>query len=136
MGFNKRKISKEMIINNVNNLSYIEKLVNADALMIDNWSDNFYKKFNFKWEKYKELKLELINETRLYSDISQVLEHRNFEKMKFISNIFIELKTNPNWVDIHLINSILEEKIPDEISGNFDLLVNYFINKIDNLFNI
>ena len=45
-----------MILDNPNNISYISKLVNADALIIDSWSDKFFKNFNFKWKTYNQIR--------------------------------------------------------------------------------
>ena len=45
MGFHKRYIKKEMILENVDNIPYVTRLVKADALIIDSWSDKFYKNF-------------------------------------------------------------------------------------------
>ena len=132
MGFNKRFVKKEMIVNNINNLNYISNLVNTDALVIDDWSDKFYKNFDFNYKNYNDLRKNIISDTEIYSDNKRILEHNSFIKLKNLSNIYINLKTNPNWVDIQLANSILEESISDEISGKFDLLVNFFIEKIDN----
>jgi hypothetical protein len=132
MGFNKRFVKKEMIINNINNLNYISNLVNADALLIDDWSDNFYKNFDFNYKTYNDLRKNIISNTEIYSDNKRILEHNDFIKIKKLSNVYLNLKTNPDWVDIQLVNSILEEIIPDDISGKFDLLVNFFIKKIDN----
>jgi hypothetical protein len=132
MGFNKRFVKKEMIVNNINNLNYISNLVNVDALVIDDWSDKFYKNFDFNYKTYNDLRKNIISDTEIYSDNKRILEHNDFIKIKKLSNVYVNLKTNPDWVDIQLANSILEEIIPDDISGKFDLLVNFFIKKIDN----
>jgi hypothetical protein len=132
MGFNKRFIKKEMIIRNINDLSYISKLVNADALIIDDWSDKFYKNFDFDYKNYNQLRKDIISDTEIFSDNKVILDHSNFTKLKKLSNVYVNLKTNPSWVDIQLANSILEEVIPDDVSGKFDLLVDFFIEKIDN----
>jgi hypothetical protein len=131
MGFNKRYIKKELILNNLNNLDYISNLVNADALMIDDWSDKFYKNFNFNFKEYNKIRNKIINDNIISSNHREMLSTDGFSKLKSLSNIYVNLKTNPNWLDIHLANSILEESIPDDISGRFDLLVDYFINKIN-----
>lgn len=128
MSFNKRFIKKDMIIKS-DNLNYIANLVNADALMIDDWSDKFYKSFNFNWESYNKIRENLISDNIISSHVS--LLHKDFTNLKSLSNIFLNLRSNPNWIDIHLANSILEEPIPDDISGKFDLLVDYFIDRIN-----
>jgi hypothetical protein len=131
MGFNKRYIKKELILNNLNNLDYISNLINADALIIDDWSDDFYKNFNFNFKEYNKIRNKIINDNIISSNHREMLSTDGFSKLKSLSNIYVNLKTNPNWLDIHLANSILEESIPDDISGKFDLLVDYFINKIN-----
>jgi hypothetical protein len=134
MGFNKRFIKKDMIENNINDLSYISNLVNSDSLIIDDWSDKFYKNFDFNYNLYNKLRNDIISDTEIFSDSKKMLYHGNFTNLKKLSNIYINLKTNPSWVDIQLANSILEVVIPDDMSGKFDLLVDFFIKKIDNNF--
>jgi hypothetical protein len=131
MGFNKRYIKKELILNNLDNLDYISNLVNADALIIDNWSDKFYKNFNFNFKNYNKIREKIIKDNIFNSNHREMISTDNFNKLKSLSNIFINLKKNPDWLDIHLANALLEESIPDDIIGKFDLLVNYFINKIN-----
>lgn len=131
MSFNKRYITKDIILSNIDNLKYISNLVKADALIIDNWSDKFYKNFDFKYKKYNEIRNLIISENKFDSNQREMLSDENFNKLKKLSNVLINLKTNPDWIDIHLANSIIEDTIPDEISGKFNLLVDYFIQKIN-----
>ena len=131
MSFNKRFIKKDIILSNINNLKYISNLVKADALIIDNWSDKFYKNFDFEFKKYNEIRSLIISENKFDSNHREMLSDENFNKLKKLSNILINLKTNPDWIDIHLANSIIEDTIPDDISGKFELLVDYFIDKIN-----
>lgn len=44
MGFNKRFVTKESILRTSNDK--LEQLFNADGLIMDMWSSNFYEKFN------------------------------------------------------------------------------------------
>lgn len=131
MSFNKRKITKNIITSNLDNLKYISELTTSDGLIIDEWSDKFYKNFNFNFKKYNEIRELIISENNFKSNHRGMLSDDNFNKLKKLSNIFVNLKTNPDWVDIHLANSIIEETIPDDISGKLDLLINYFIEKIN-----
>ena len=134
MSFNKRYAKREIILSNLNSIDYISNITKADALIIDNWSDNFYKNFDFKYKKYNEIRNLIISENKFDSSHREMLAGENFNKLKKLSNVYINLKTNPNWVDIHLANSIIEGVIPDDISGKFELLVEYFIKKIDDYF--
>jgi hypothetical protein len=134
MSFNKRYIKKDIILSNIDNLKYISDLVKADALIIDNWSDKFYKNFDFEFKKYNEIRSLIISENKFDSNHREMLSDENFNKLKKLSNVLINLKTNPKWIDIHLANSIIEDTIPDDISGKFDLLVNYFIEKINSIY--
>lgn len=45
MGFNKRFITKEKILNNLSDLNMLFK---SDALILDSWSSNFHREINLK----------------------------------------------------------------------------------------
>jgi len=53
MGFNKRYITKEQIIKSNN----LDKLFNADALIMDNWSGKFFEYHKKGFDKETILKL-------------------------------------------------------------------------------
>lgn len=138
MGFNKRYIRKGMILNNPENVSYIAGLVNADALIIDDWSDKFFKNFNFKWKTYNKIREEIIDVTKFDSHPNGITSHRNYKDLFKLSNVLLNLKTNPSWIDILLTYDILKEmdvefieKIPKNITGKFDELVPYHIELIE-----
>ena len=140
MGFNKRYIRKEMILDNIDNISYISKLVKADALIMDSWSVKFFDNFDFKYETYNKLREELYDDVQFYSFHKPTLEHKNYNKLKKLSNVLINLKTNPSWSDILLTSDILKEmdmefaekqNPPQEIAGKFSKLVPYFIKVIE-----
>jgi hypothetical protein len=143
MGFNKRFVKKEMILGNVDNIPYVCRLVNADALIIDAWSDKFFKNFDFKWEKYQELREKLNTDVQFWSMHDKTLEHENYPKLKSLSNVLLNLKTNPSWTDILLVSDILKdidmvflEKLnpPKEIAGKFKELVPYHIKLIEDYY--
>jgi hypothetical protein len=135
MGINKRFIDKSRILGNIGNLSYVSNLRRSDiVILMDDWSDNFYKNFESDFEKYQSLRSVIISDTMVYSNLETVTQHANFAELKKLSNILYNLKVSPEWVDILLANSILECKIPDDISGRFDLLVDFFIDRIDNYY--
>lgn len=134
MGFHKRYIRKEMILENVSNIPYVSRLVKADALIMDTWSDNFFKNFDFKWKTYNEMREKLNDDTKFDSHSMNKVKHENFNKLKNLSNILLNLKTNPSWVDIDLVGEILSltnKDISEEISGRFDELVKYHIKLIE-----
>lgn len=83
MGFNKRIIHKDTIDRNINDLT------NADALIMDYWSGSFYDNLDFKWQNYQKRRQQIIDETQLYSNLSVVENHKNFDKLKNISNIYM-----------------------------------------------
>lgn len=138
MGFNKRYIHKEMILDNPDNVSYIAGLVNADALIIDDWSDNFFKNFNFKWKNYNKIRQEIMNDTMFDSHFNGIIGHRNYKHLFNLSNTILNLKTNPSWIDIQLSYDILKDKIeinvPEEEIGKFDILVEYYIKLIEDYY--
>ena len=117
MSFNKRYIKREMIIDNINNLSFISSLVNSDGLIVDNWSNNFFKNFDFDFNTYQSKRLEMINNSTKQSGL------------KKLSNVFLNLKTNPTWVDISLVSEILN--LPIDKNKKINELANIYIEKIE-----
>jgi hypothetical protein len=114
MGFNKRYLDKEIILSN---LSKIDKLLKADALIMDMWSSNFIKDLS---EKQRKLREELITDTMFSSNNNDILNHKNFYLLNSLSESLINLSTNPSWVDIHIIYIKTGFKIEESEAGFFD----------------
>jgi hypothetical protein len=114
MGFNKRYLNKSLILSN---LSKIDKLLNADALITDMWSSNFIKDLS---EKQRKLREELVIDTMFSSNPNAVLNHKNFYLLNSLSEALINLSTNPSWVDIHIIYIKTGFKIEESEAGSFD----------------
>ena len=136
-----------MILKNVDNVSYIAGLVNADALIMDDWSDNFFKNFNFKWETYNKIREEIMDATMFDSHHNGITGHKNYKLLFNLSNTLLNLKTNPSWIDIVLTYDILVEQgydfsviensmngVPFDIAGKFDPLVEYHIKLIEDYY--
>jgi hypothetical protein len=127
MGFHKRFISKELVLSQ-NNFEDIESLLKADALIFDTWSSNFFKRFDENYIEYQKKRQELIEKNKFASVFSNT---NDFDKYH-ISNVLINLKTNPSWLDIHIcIESFRPIEIPQTISGKFDLLCKFCIQLIE-----
>ena len=114
MGFNKRYLDKSLILSN---LSKIDKLLNADALITDMWSSNFIKDLS---EKQRKLREELVTDTMFSFNPNDVLNHKNFYLLNSLSEALINLSTNPSWVDIHIIYIKTGFKIEESEAGSFD----------------
>ena len=114
MGFNKRYLDKDLILSN---LSKIDKLLNADALIMDMWSSNFIKDLS---QKQRMLREELIIDTMFSSNNNDILNHKNFYLLNSLSEALINLSTNPSWVDIHIIYIKTGFKIDESEAGFFD----------------
>jgi len=132
MGFHKRFITKDLILSQ-KSFEDIERLFNtgfkADAVIFDTWSSNFFQRFDEKYLEYQD-KRNLINEEHKFQsswpDVSDLNGH-------YLSNILINLKLDPNWVDVQLcIESFRPIDIPQSISGKFDLMCNFCIQLIEN----
>jgi hypothetical protein len=134
MGFNKRYVRKEMILDDPSNVSYIANLVNADGLIIDNWSDKFFKNFNFKWKTYNKMRIKILEENKFSSNLDINKKHIDYNKLLNLSNVLLNLKTNPSWLDIQLTDDILSKEVPEDISGKFDSLVDFSIKSIEEHF--
>jgi hypothetical protein len=136
MSFNKRYVSKDSVITQLKMGSSLSKLLNTDALIMDDWSSNFFK--NYKNDrKYQSDRKKILDDTVFQSYHSAILEHSNFLRLKNLPNILENLYLDPNWVDILLAFNILGG---DDITllsiGKFEELRSICINKIENHFNV
>lgn len=133
MGFNKRFLSKETILNNLSN---IDSLLKTDGLVLDMWSHYFVKDLD---AKQRPLRQELIEDIQFDSS-GDYQNHKNFYLLSSISEAIINLSTNPSWVDIHIVWVKTDFKIEESEKGKFDLLtkkaLNSAISYYDNLVGI
>lgn len=130
MGFNKRIVTKDKILLQQTFLD-LSNLLKADALILDNWSSNFLKKYDYNFEKYQKNRNKIIFDHRMMStwvDVSSI-------NSSYIGNVLINLKTNPDWVDCQLCINELNLKIPANIAGRFKELCDFCIQNIENEFN-
>ena len=128
MGFHKRFISKELILSQ-KDFESIDMLLNADAVIFDTWSSNFFKRYDNNWSEYQKKRQIYIEENKFSSSFNNT---DSFEKF-YVSNVLINLLKDPTWLDIHLcIESFRPIEIPQTISGKFDLLCKFCIQLIEN----
>jgi hypothetical protein len=125
MSFNKRYVRKEMILNKIDDVSYIFRLFNSDILIMDDWSNNFLKNFNYNCESLDKVRKQLIDGVD-YND--------NYKKLFNLSNIFINLKTDPTLVDVKLTYDSLNKEIPnielcELIESSIKLIDDYYSKK-------
>lgn len=130
MGFNKRYLTKENILSNLN-YSYIFNIYKTDTLITDEWSDNFLCSFNNDKE-YENIRLDILEKYKFDSNLSKIENDSNINKLKNLSNILINLETNPTWLDILLTRNIL--KIEINPNGYFNEAVNICKESIKNSF--
>ena len=132
MGFNKKYITKESIINTLITGNSISNLVkNTDALILDNWSSNFFNLYKND-PSYNLNRKKLRDDTQFSSSFNSRKEHENYEKLKIIPNILVNLYIDPCWVDILLTIDILGgSDIPKSSIGKFEKLRTFCINKIE-----
>ena len=97
MGFHKRFITKDLVLSQ-KSFEDIEKLLNADALIFDTWSSNFFKRFDENYQLYQDKRNNYIEENYFSSSFTNT---DGFDKY-YISNVLVNLKINPSWLDIHL----------------------------------
>ena len=122
MGFHKRFINKEGILNNIDNLN---NYFNSDALIFDSWSSNFYNDID---EEERNLRNKMIEENKFLTGCPDQWTHYN--ELESLAETLISLKTNPTWLDIHFTKQKLELQFSNEISGLFEEQVNSCIDKI------
>lgn len=130
MGFNKRYLTKENILSNLN-YSYIFNIYKTDTLITDEWSDNFLCNFN-KDKEYENIRLDILEKYKFDSNLLNIENDSNINKLENLSNILINLETNPTWLDILLTRNIL--KIEINSNGYFNEAVNICKESIKNSF--
>lgn len=128
MGFFKRFVTKDLILSQKSNEDILH-LLDADAIIFDTWSSNFFKRFDNNHQEYQDKRLKKIEENKFSSSYSDIQDFNTY----YISNILVNLKNDPCWIDIHVcIESFKPIEIPIGISGQFDLLCKFCINLIEN----
>jgi hypothetical protein len=133
MSFNKRYLTKEVVINMISKNRFSK--YNSDILIMDKWSSKFYDNYNKK-EEYNLLRRELINETKFYSNLQSTTNHSHYDKLKSLSNIYENLIKENEWVDVLLTFDILGNKCLSNDNGkfNFTELKKIAIKKIEQHF--
>lgn len=128
MGFFKRFITKDLILTQKNCESVLN-LLEADAVVFDTWSSNFFKRFDDNYNDYQEKRQKKIEQYQFSSSYANIQEFDTHH----ISNILINLKNDPCWIDIHVcLEAFKPVEISSRISGQFELLREYCINLIEN----
>lgn len=135
MGFNKRYLDKEKIMETIKSKGSIQKLTNVDALICDYWSGRFMEHYDFK--NYQKLRDKLCNDTKFSSNHQTTYDHENFPKIlniKNLSNILENLvSNNDSWIEVILTFQLLgNDDVPKSASGLFDQLKKICIDKIIN----
>lgn len=137
MGFNKRYITKEKIINAIKENS-VDKLFKADQLIMDSWSERFHDNYDFG-ENYKNNRKKLNDNTRFSSFHDAIYNHENFPKLKKLSNILENLIREESWIDVLLAFDIMVDlgiiyEITEDMRGKYSQLRELCINKITNYY--
>lgn len=136
MGFNKRYLDKETIMDTIKSNGSIIKLTNVDALITDYWSGKFLDNYNFK--NYQKLRDKLNDDVKFSSSHQTTYEHDNFSKInniKNLSNILENLIKDPSWTEVIITFQLLgSEDVPVSAKGRFNDLKDICIDKIINYY--
>ena len=115
MSFHKRYINKEILLENISNL---DKLFKADALMMDDWMTKFYQDLD---PVERQLRIKMNKELTFWSGCPD--KHTDYPKLKSLAETLISLKNNPSWLDIHFTQDKLGRfKLDIDEFGVFDVL--------------
>ncbi len=109
MGFHKRYLSKEIVLSNLNN---IDKLLKADALIMDMWSNRFVNDLN---REERLLREKIKEDQKFLSGCPD--KHEDYSKLNSLSEALIGLTVNPTWLDIHFTKTKLNLQFPWEDGG-------------------
>lgn len=132
---NKRYINKSMIIENLENLEYINTLFNSKSITKDFWTHSFLKNYNKKYNQYNLLRDKVIKETNNSSNRNIVNQNNNLKGLKYLSNVYINLKTDSKWVDIILAQEMLGFDIDNKILSDFEKTTEFVLEKTENYLN-
>lgn len=132
MGFNKRNIDKDKLMKNLD-FSKINMLARSDALILDKWCTKFYDNYDFKYQDYQEKREKILQKT-MFDSFHSFDEFDTYGDLKSLSNIFVNLTTNPNWLDIWLTMEIIKIDVPKESHGKFDDLLKLCLGSIQKKF--
>lgn len=127
----KRYITKQMILQNLENLDYVKELYNSKFLMQDYWSLKFYENFNKKFRRYNQLRNKLLKDIGENSTKSQATSNYYFRGLKYISNIYINLLKDHKWIDVYLTVEILELNTPIEMKKNLEKSKDFCLSEIE-----
>jgi hypothetical protein len=123
MGFHKRYVKKENILNSISDL---DTLLSSEILIMDSWSNQFTNDLDPSERKLREK----IKEDQKYSSSGCTDKHPDYPKLKSLSETLIGLMTNPTWLDIHFTKTKLNLQFPLEDSGQFEIQKNKCIASI------
>ena len=122
MGFNKRYVDRESILNNI---SRIDSFLDSDSIIcMDLWSSQFISGLN-KWERAD---MEQLREKYRYHSGSYE-DDSTFRSMKSVSENLRFLMISPDWVDIHLSIRLLGIQVDKSDEGKFDIILEKCIGK-------
>ena len=132
MSFNKRYISKELILSKSDIEEVYELFYRSDSLILDRWSSNFLKHLDKNFQVRNLNRNIEIQEQRLDSSFTLP---KNLE-CYHLSNVLFDLRKEPNWIDIIMTRHQLNFKIDPEISGDFSKLVSECIKQINEYYEL
>ena len=112
MGFHKRYIRKENILDSI---SKLDTLLNAEILIMDNWSNRFTNDLN---REERQLREKIKEDQKFLSGCPD--KHPDYDKLNSLSEALVGLMTNPTWLDIHFTKTKLGLQFPFEDGGLFE----------------
>jgi len=127
MGFNKRHVSKQMILDNIKGDHLfgvirelkIDAVLRADALILDDWAARFYHELN---KDEREIRKELYQRHAGQSIHHDLLVDPDFKKLTSMSEALISLLNDPKWMDIYAVRNKLKFSVEKEENGKFNTL--------------
>lgn len=127
-----RYINRPMVVEKIEDLDYINLLFNSKITSKDFWSKSFENNYNKKYNHYNLLRDKVIKQTNNSSDKNIIIQNSNFKGLKYISNVYVNLKTNPMWVDNIVAIEMLRLDIPTVIVDSLDKTTEYVLERIEN----
>lgn len=105
---------------------YINSLLKGNFRAADKWVINFFEHYNKNFFKYQSIRHNLIID--INNNPCLISTHIDFYKIMNLSNILVNLNTNPDWIDIILTARILNIDFVIKDEKKFGLMV--YISKL------
>ena len=93
----------------------------------------FLKSLNPNTEEYQSIRGNILDKT-YFSSAPDFHKYEGYNDLKNLRNIYLNLKSSKQWLDVCLALEVLDIEVRDEDKGKFDALHRFCISEIERYF--